>query len=259
MDEAPQHGATTVRPRRGRLLAAAWVVTLLGGGMAAAWYGGDAALATAGSWMERGGLHARALLLGPVRVGIQIGHLHAQDHPEEHAHLRVSTGGAAGGWTEVEINQAVAAELAARLRSHGVEVDLLPARVPPRYRADLLVSLHADSSPDPERRGYKSAHFEPARTPFERDLKNLVDRSYLAATGIPDDHENVSGNMLQYYAFDPAYTHAVSPVTPSLLIEMGYISNRSDRALLAQPARPAAAIAEGIVAYLRRAGRLPAP
>ena len=259
MDEAPAPAAAERPPQDGRLLATAWIVALLVGGVAAAWFGGDAALATLGSWVDRGGLHARTLLLGPVRVGIQIGHLHAEDHPEEHAHLRLSTGGAAHGWTEVEINEAVAAELAERLRSHGIEVDLLPARVPPRYRADLLVSLHADSSPDPDRRGYKSAHFEPARTPYERDLKTLVDRSYLARTGLPDDHDNVSGNMLQYYAFDPGYAHAVSPATPSLLIEMGYISNPSDLALLVQPARPAAAIMEGIVAYLRGVGRLPTP
>jgi hypothetical protein len=90
-------------------------------------------------------------------------------------------------------------------------------------------------------------------------LKELVDRSYLGATELPDDHANVSGNMLRYYAFDPGYRHAVSPVTPSVLVEMGYISNRQDLITLRDPEVPARAIAGGILAYLREAGRLPDP
>lgn len=209
--------------------------------------------------LDAAGRGFRELLLGDVRVGVQVGHLHADDHPEEHARLRTSTGGEANGVTEVDVNRAVAAELAAILHEHGVAVDLLPASVPPRYRADALVSIHADSSPDPARRGYKSAHFEPARTPQERRLKELVDRSYFAATRLPDDHANVSGNMLHYYAFDPGYRHAVSPVTPSILVEMGYISNRQDLGTLTDPETPARAIATGVLDYLREAGRLPDP
>ena len=257
MDDVSHHLAPA---RAARLARGAGVLLVaVAVGAFGAWQYGDAALATASGWADRAGLEMRTLLLGPVRVGVQIGHLHAPDHPEEHARLRVSTGGEAHGWTELEINLAVADVLADILAEHGVAVDLLPASVPPRYRADVLVSLHADSSDDPERRGYKSAHFEPARTPQERALKALVDRSYLAATALPDDHENVSGNMLWYYAFDPRYHHSVAPVTPSLLVEMGYISNRSDLAVLTRPEVPAAAIAEGLIAYLREAGRLPAP
>lgn len=254
-----QHGAKRRRRRYGRVLRAlglAALVMALGGAIA---LHGEATAAAAGNWLERGALQVRSLLLGEVRVGIQIGHLDARNHPLEHARLRVSTGGEANGVTELEINSAVAYALAERLRAAGVAVDLLPASVPPRYRADALVSLHADSSPDPARRGFKTAHFEPARTPQERILKQLVDTAYAAGTSLPDDHENVSGNMLWYYAFDPRYRHAVSPVTPSLLIEMGYISNRSDLDLLADPEAPAAAIAEGVLAYLERVGRLPTP
>ena len=251
------------RARRGRLVVRLLRI-LVGLGIAAALVGavalrGDAAIAAAGTWLERSALEVRSLLLGEVRVGIQIGHLDAREHPAEHARLRVSTGGEANGVTELQINQAVAAALAERLTAAGVAVDLVPASVPPRYRADVFVSLHADSSPDDARRGFKTAHFEPARTPQERVLKQIVDAAYAAGTALPDDHENVSGNMLWYYAFDPRYRHAVSPVTPSLLIEMGYISNDRDLEILVNPDVPAAAIAEGVLAYLEQAGRLPDP
>ena len=257
---APRPDAPTSRARRLPgilgLLGAVVVVVALGIVLAPRTSG---ALAATGAWLERGALGVRSLLLGEVRIGIQVGHLDAALHPTEHARLRVSTGAEANGVTEVEINRAVAEALAERLSSHGVAVDVLPASVPPRYRADAFVSLHADSSPDDARRGYKTAHFEPARTPQERVLKTLVDASYAEVTGLPDDHDNVSGNMLWYYAFDPRYRHAVSPVTPSLLIEMGYISNDRDLRVLQDPEVPAAAIAEGVLAYLEHVGRHPEP
>lgn len=222
-------------------------------------HGGDAIARVSTSWMDAGGRSLGNLLLGDVRVGIQIGHLYAGAHPKEHARLRVSTGGSANGIDEVDVNIAVAESLREILSAEGIAVDLLPASVPPRYRADAVVSLHSDSSPDPTRRGYKSAHFDPPRTSHERSLKRFLDDSYLNATGLPDDDSNVSGNMLRYYAFDPTYRHAVSPVTPSVLVEMGYISNDHDLEVLADPTIPARAIAEGLVAYLQSTGRLPNP
>lgn len=222
-------------------------------------HGGDTLVRTSATWAEAAGRKLGGMLLGEVRVGVQVGHLNASAHPDEHARLRVSTGGTANGVDEVDVNLAVAEALRDILTAEGIEVDLLPASVPPRYRADALVSLHADSSPNPDRRGYKSSHFDPPRTPQERSLKTLLDQRYLSATGLPDDDANVSGNMLRYYAFDPTYHHAVSPVTPSVLVEMGYISNAQDLALLTDPSVPARAIAEGLVAYLQSTGRLPEP
>src|SRR5690606_27380438 len=77
---------------------------------------------------------------GPVRVGLQVGHLHAGDQPDELAELRYSTGAHWDGLDEVEVNAIIAAELAERLEERGFVVDLLPATVPQRYRADLLLS-----------------------------------------------------------------------------------------------------------------------
>lgn len=199
-----------------------------------------------------------AALRGAPRVGIQIGHLDAERHPDELARLRWSTGGSADGITEVAVNEAVAEALADRLVAAGVDVDLLPATLPPNYRADALIALHADSSPDPARRGYKSAHFEPPRNRSEPALKATVDAAYLSATGLPDDHRNVSGNMLRYYAFNRRFRHAAARATPAVLVEMGYISNPGDRALLLEPDRVARALADGLTDYLRTTGRLSA-
>jgi len=196
-------------------------------------------------------------LAGPVRVGLQVGHLDAGEQPDELANLRYSTGAHAHGLDEVEVNLAVAQALAARLVRHGFEVDLLPATIPPGYSADLLLSIHADSSPDPDRSGYKSAHFLPARNPREAILKVAVDRAMFGATGMSDDDRNVSGNMLHYYAFNHSrYRHAVAARTPALLVELGYLSNPQDLQLLTEPDLLAAALERGVLRYLSDIARL---
>jgi len=198
------------------------------------------------------------LAMGPPRVGIQIGHEGVEGHPDELAALRGNTGGYAQGVSEVEVNRAVAEVLRDLLEAHGVRVDLLRATPPQAYRADLLLSLHADSVPDPTRQGYKSAHFEPPRSYLEPRLKNLIDAAYYAASGLPDDHHNTTLNMIEYYAFNHrAYRHTVHPSTPALIVELGYISSPSDLAFLLEPERPARALAEGALAFLRARGRLP--
>lgn len=198
----------------------------------------------------------RNMLLGPVRVGIQVGHQDAAAHPEELATLRTSTGGSAAGLQEVDVNRRVAHALAERLRANGVEVELLPATVPPRYRADLVVSLHADSSPDPARRGYKSAIFRRRRNDRDPLLKEHLDQAYLAGSGLPSDDRNVSGDMLDYYAFNRRFEHSVARRTPAVIVEMGYLSHPRDRELLLRSDEVAALLEEGILEFLRAVGRL---
>jgi hypothetical protein len=198
------------------------------------------------------------LALGPPRVGVQIGHDGVETHPNELAHLRGNTGGQAGDLSELAVNRAVAAALAARLETQGVAVDLLGATPPAGYHADLLLSLHADSVLDPSRQGYKSAHFSPPRSPLEPTLKGVVDAAYLARTGLPDDSLNTTGNMRRYYAFNfRRYAHSVHPSTPALLVELGYLSSPSDAQLLRRPEDLADALTAGVVTFLRARHRLP--
>ena len=207
--------------------------------------------------LEAGQIAMVNLLKGPVRVGIQVGHLDAHLHAEEHAALRWNTGGHAAGLDELEINVAVASELRRMLEAAGLQVDLLPASVPVQYSADAIVSLHADSVNDDWRNGYKSSYFEPVRTPLDELLKEHVDAVYLHGSNLADDSHNISGTMIHYYAFNPRYRHSVNPRSPALLVEMGYISNHDDRRFLLEPERPAALIAEGLIAYLTEVGRMP--
>lgn len=220
----------------------------------------DKALEISGSLSEamqnslRGSLNS---LKGPVRVGLQIGHLEPQEQPDELANLRGNTGGYLNGIREVDINIAVARMLHDMLENHGIEVDLIPATVPPNYSADLFISLHADSSPDRTRRGYKSAHFRTPRNAWEPVLKDHIDKAYFYFTGLPDDDENVSGAMLEYYGFNRnRFRHAVSNRTPAIIVEMGYLSNPDDLKIINDPVQPAYALQIGILSFLRERGRL---
>lgn len=199
--------------------------------------------------------------LGPPRVGVQIGHDGVAAHPDELGHLRGNTGGFALGRSELSVNRGVAAALKRRLKAQGVAVDLLRATPPAGYTADLVLALHTDSlAPDVARgrTGYKSAHFEPPRSPLESRLKRLVDASYLRATGLPDDTANVTSAMREYYAFNfRRYAHTVHPATPALIVELGYLSSPHDAALLRRPERVAGALTGGVVQFLQSRNRLP--
>jgi hypothetical protein len=194
---------------------------------------------------------------GPVRVGLQIGHLEVSNHPEELANLRYSTGASVGGVNEVDVNFVVAQTLRDMLVNEGITVDVLPATVPPDYKADVFVSLHADSSEDPERRGYKSAVFRYERNNNDTLLKQHLDQNYFYFSGLADDDDNVSGSMLEYYAFNHGrFKHAVHPSTPAIIVEMGYLSNSEDLEFMRDPINPAYALKIGILSYLREVGRL---
>lgn len=194
----------------------------------------------------------------PPKVALQIGHEDVANHPQELHDLRWNTGGYADGVQEVEVNRQVVARLERRLLALGVEVDILPATPPVGYRADLFISVHADSVRNPSRRGYKSAHFDPPRNALEPILRRHLDEAYLQASRLADDSINVSPTMREFYAFNHhKYRHSVHPDTPAVIVEMGYISNANDRAYLAKASEPADALFQGIVSYLRAQGRLP--
>ena len=193
----------------------------------------------------------------PVKIALQIGHLDVAKHPDELANLRQNTGGLARGVAEIDINKTVAAIVKKQLEYYGLKVELLPATVPPNYQADVFVSIHADSSTDKKRRGYKSAFALPERNTSDKLLKSLIDASFFNASGLPDDHINVSSNMTEYYAFNKSkFLHTIAKETPAVIIEMGYLSHEQDIIFLKDTKRPATALTEGILKFLNETGAI---
>lgn len=187
---------------------------------------------------------------GAVKVGIQIGHWKSNELPDELQRLRTSTGTAAGGVTELGVNLDIGQRVADLLRQRGIEVDVLPATVPPGYVADAFVAIHADGSPNTKARGFKLA--TPWRTsPAAQHLLEAITATYYESTKLPRDG-SITMNMRGYYAFSwRRHEHAVAKTTPSVIVEMGFLTNPSDRALLTKNQNTVAVgIANGIIRYL---------
>jgi len=202
------------------------------------------------------GLRERAP--GPPRVGIQVGHWQRNNLPAELAGLTSSTGAIAGGVTETEVNLAVAQRVVAQLEAKGVVVDLLPVAVPVDYLADVFISIHADGSENTAARGYKMAAPRRDFSGKASALLGALEASYGVATGLPHDADGVTRRMSAYYAFNwRRYDHAIHPQTPAVIVEMGFLTNATDRSFLTtQTAVVANGIADGVLAYLEGQGLL---
>ena len=193
----------------------------------------------------------KGLPIGPRRVGIQVGHWKTDEAPTELTKLVVQTGASWEGVNEVDVNLDIAQRVAVILNANGIAVDLLPTTVPPGYLADAVVALHADSDGVGENSGFKMAH-NARRGSYEDALLGAIKSTYAKATGLDYDVTHISRNMLGYYVFSwTRFQHAVSPFTPGVILEMGYLSNDDDRALLLEkPDVVAQGISDGILKFL---------
>lgn len=199
---------------------------------------------------------SKPALTGPRRVGIQAGHWRTDEAPPELRKLLTQTGTSWVGYTEWETNLDIAGRLAALLRAKGIVADVLPTIIPPGYVADAFVSLHTDGEESGEKSGFKLAH-STRRTPYEGALQTSLREAYAAATGLDYDTAGISRGMLNYYAHSwSRVRYATSPFTPSVIVEMGFLTNDSDRGLLVnEPDRIAGAIATGLLSFLDAAPR----
>jgi N-acetylmuramoyl-L-alanine amidase len=182
------------------------------------------------------------------RIGIQIGHYQIDQLPDDLASLRGQTGGSGGGVQEVDVNQDIARRVATLLLAKGAIVDILPATVPDGYTADAFVAIHADAVSQGNPRGYKLARSRFSAIPQTDDmLLTSIYNAYGAATGMPTD-SSITRNMTGYYAFNSRNRlHAVSKITPAVIIETGFLTNAADRAeLVNKPDDVAEGIATGI-------------
>jgi N-acetylmuramoyl-L-alanine amidase len=188
---------------------------------------------------------------GPRRVGVQAGHWLNEQTPPELARLQHGSSG--GGKAEWEVNLDIAQRAKRLLEAAGFEVDLLPTTVPPRYRAHVFVTVHADGDPAGALRGFKIARPGFSSVPEVDDrLVDELNAAYGPATGLPRDDEHISVRMRYYYAFNSRrYCHAVAPGVPQAIVETGFLTSAQDRVLLlGNPQAAARGIAEGIRAFL---------
>ncbi|HEU5014697.1 MAG TPA: N-acetylmuramoyl-L-alanine amidase [Roseiflexaceae bacterium] len=188
----------------------------------------------------------------PPRIGIQVGHWKSNELPDELAKFRTSTGAHAAGYAEADVNYQIAVRAVALLQQQGFTVDLLPATVPPSYQADAFVAIHADGASSIASRGFKVA--TPWRTSRASQLlSDVMVAEYDAVTHLSRDYA-ITMNMRGYYAFNNRRrVHAVAPTTPAIIIETGFLTNPSDRAMLTkQPDLVAKGIANGVMRYLNK-------
>jgi N-acetylmuramoyl-L-alanine amidase len=188
---------------------------------------------------------------GQKRVGLQAGHWMNEDVPPELGRLQGGSSG--GGKQEWQVNLDIAQRTAALLEAAGVQVDVLPATVPPGYRANVFVALHADGDPAGAAHGFKVARPGFSSLPDVDDrLVETMNQVYGADTELPRDDEHISLRMRYYYAFNSRrYCHAVAPGVPQAIVEMGYLTSAGDRQfLIGDPDKLAHGLADSIQTFL---------
>ena len=186
---------------------------------------------------------------GPVRIGLQVGHWRTDEAPRELSGLR-RNGTSWNGTPEWEVNLEIARRTGAMLEELGYVVDILPAVVPPGYRAHLFIAVHADASNDRSARGYRVAAPRRDATGRASGIVDLLKRTYGEATGIrrlPD----ATRRMRNYYAFNfRRYEHALHPMTIAAILETGFLTNADDReVIMGHPERAARGIVEAITTF----------
>jgi N-acetylmuramoyl-L-alanine amidase len=188
---------------------------------------------------------------GPKRVGLQAGHWMVDRVPPELHGLEAGATG--GGKQEWQVNLDVAQSTGALLEASGIQVDVLPATVPPHYQANAFIAIHADGDTTGADRGFKVARPGFSSIPDVDDrLVDAINQTYGAETELPRDDPHISLRMRYYYAFNSRrYCHAVVPGVPQAIIEMAYLTNATDRQyLIGDPQKLAHALADSIQAFL---------
>jgi hypothetical protein len=184
------------------------------------------------------------------RVALQAGHWQAADAPDELARLR-SNGTRGGGVHESEVTLRIAQIAAEILEEAGVVVDILPTTIPPRYHADLFISIHADGHNSTTATGFKVAAPRRDQTGVARDFVEVLAGSYGEATGLRRSL-HVTRQMENYYAFNSRrYEHSLDPSTVAVILETGFLTSPSDRRIIVdRPELSARGIAEAVLTFL---------
>ena len=185
---------------------------------------------------------------GPVRIALQAGHWRAAEAPPELNGLK-DNGTRWQDKAEWEVNLEIAQRTRTLLEEMGYMVDILPAVVPPDYRAHLFISIHADGSGDPDASGYRVAPPRRDATGRAASMAALLEESYGEATGL-ERLPTVTRRMQNYYAFNyRRYQHALHPMTIAVILETGFLTSAMDREVIINDQDR---VARGIVAAVAK-------
>ncbi|MBN1247050.1 MAG: N-acetylmuramoyl-L-alanine amidase [Anaerolineae bacterium] len=151
------------------------------------------------------------------------------------------------GLQEVDINLNVAQQVVAMAIDYGWEAQLLEefdVRLN-GYKADVLLSIHADSCNVPGRSGFKMARAESSYIPGAEDrLVECVSRNYAEATGLLFDAYTITYDMTRYHAY-----YEIDPGTPAAILETGFMLE--DRELLTEGSGIVAqGIFDGLICFI---------
>jgi N-acetylmuramoyl-L-alanine amidase len=188
---------------------------------------------------------------GPKRVGLQAGHWLVDQVPPELKGLQA--GAVGGGKQEWQVNLDVAQRTASLLEANGIQADVLPSTVPEHYQANAFVAIHADGDTTGATRGFKVARPGFSSIPDIDDrFVDTINGVYGSETELPRDDVHISLRMTYYYAFNSRrYCHAVMPGVPQAIVEMGYLTNATDRQyIIGDPQKLAQGLADSIQAFL---------
>ncbi|MHC4431016.1 MAG: N-acetylmuramoyl-L-alanine amidase family protein [Planctomycetota bacterium] len=154
------------------------------------------------------------------------------------------------GFYEKNINLTVASKVARLLSEKGLRVRMTRsgdsfieleerAAIANRLKADLFVSIHADSFPKSSRRGYTMY------------VARAASRSSFRAAGAIGRSMSRTG-LASHGTQTADFRVLTNTQGPAVLVEMGYLTNRREAALLKDPYfqnRIAQAIADGVLDY----------
>lgn len=156
------------------------------------------------------------------------------------------------GFYEKTVNLSVALEVARLLEQKGLRVKMTRtndyfveledrAAIANNLNADLFVSIHSDSFPKSSRRGY-TIYVARVASSSSRRAAYAISRS-MGSTG------------LNSFGVQTAGYHVLTGTRgPAVLVELGYLSNRTEAALLRSTSfqdRLAQAVADGICDYFK--------
>lgn len=182
-----------------------------------------------------------------LKVGIVAGHL----GPHKDTGLVDPGATCEDGLTELEVNQNIAELVVRGLEAISIEVDLLEEfdRQLTEYKADVLVSIHADACYyiNDEATGYKVSRSAASVVPQSADrLVSCIIQRYGRATGLKFHPGSITLDMTQYHTF-----YEIHSSTPAVIIETGFLYLDRDF-LTSRPEDVARGIVDGILCYLNK-------